>query len=142
MRSSLFCAAGALLAIAITAAASIHDPRVQQPMKAVVGPASDLLFAVGGEVDPENGPSAAQVPDARWKAAGEAAGRMKTVADDLLRKDVVREGEWSADARKMSELSAAAAKAASTKNGRALAQVANDLGDTCSACHGKYKPQT
>lgn len=111
-------------------------------MKTVVGPASDLLFAVGSEVDPDNGASAAAVPAARWTAAAEAAGRLHAASLLLLEPNTVRPGSWTTDAQHMASLSERAAAAARSRDGKTLTQAANDLGDTCTACHGKYKPQS
>jgi hypothetical protein len=60
------------LASAVTAVEAA-ELTVKAEMKQVVEPASNVLFSVGGDADPANGPDAAKVPDARWKEASEAA---------------------------------------------------------------------
>jgi cytochrome c556 len=115
---------------------------VKDEMKQVVEPASNLLFAVGGEADPANGPDQPAVPPARWSEAAQAAHTLKAVAaalDDPAR--AKPGGEWSAFTRQMADASAAAETAAAAKDGAKLSQAANDLSDTCSSCHAKYKPQ-
>jgi cytochrome c556 len=115
---------------------------LKQQMKTVVDPAANALFAVGGEVDPANGPDAAKVPAARWAEAAAAAARLQGAAAGLQAPGVVKDnGLWLSEAKKMAAISAKAAAAAQAHQGAALAQAANDLGDVCSACHAKYKPQ-
>ncbi len=52
-------------------------------MKAIVDPATTTIFAVGGDVDPANGPDAAKVPAARWAEALAAAQKLKAPAANL-----------------------------------------------------------
>ena len=52
-------------------------------MKATVGPGSDTLFAIGGEVDPANGPDAAKVPAAGWVEAAAVSARLQAAAAAL-----------------------------------------------------------
>lgn len=123
-------------------AAVVHDAALKKEMKAVVEPASNTLFAVGGDVDPANGPDAAKVPAARWAEAGAAAAKLKVEGRALVAGKYGKPaGEWMADARKMADLSVAAEAAAKARDGAALSKAANDLSDVCSACHGKYKQQ-
>ena len=92
-------------------------------------------------MDPDNGPSAAPVSAARWAAAADAADKLKEASALMLEPASLREGTWRADAETMAALSAKAASAARAKDGKTLTQAANDLGDTCTSCHAKYKPQ-
>jgi hypothetical protein len=134
----------ALAALALAAAIAAEAAGAAPPseMKTVVDPASTLLFAIGGEVDPANGPDAAKVPAARWDEAAAAAGRLAAVAGHLQSPEQARDqGAWMDSAKAMARQAATAAKAAKAHDGATLAQAANDLGDTCSACHGKYKPK-
>jgi len=134
--------AALLGALAICSAAEAAAISVKAEMKSVVEPASNTLFAVGGDVDPANGPEAAKVPDKRWKEAGKAAAALKAVADGLTAPDRGHaEADWTAMSKQMGEIGERAAKAVAAKDGAALSQAANDLGDNCSACHAKYKPQ-
>ena len=132
-------AAVAASALALAAA----GPTVKDEMKSVVEPTTNVLFAVGGQVDPGNGPDAAKVGPERWKQAADAAARLKTVATALLAPDQAKPGdEWAKDAKQLHDLAEAAEAAATAKDGAKLADTANALGDSCTACHSKYKPQT
>jgi hypothetical protein len=136
----LIIAAGLLIGCASqgggTAGLSIKDE-----MKTVVEPASNLLFAVQGEVDPANqGPPA---PAARWTAAADAAGKLKTVAlsmtDPARAKDT---GQWVSLSQEMGEAADKALKAARAHDGAGFSDAVNAMSDNCAACHGKYKAQT
>jgi cytochrome c556 len=134
--------AALMLALAGVAQAAPKGSAMQQQMKAVVEPASNTLFAVGGEVDPANGPDAAKVPAGRWTEAASAAAQLQQAAAALQTPAFAKDqGAWLTEAKKMAAVSAVAASAATARNGQALAQAANDLSDVCSACHAKYKPQ-
>jgi hypothetical protein len=112
-------------------------------MKQVVDPATNTIFAVGGEVDPANGPDAAKVPAARWAEALAAAKALKAPAAHLTAAAYKEKGPvWTTPAADFARLAAAAEAAAAKKDGAALSKAANDLGDTCTACHTKFKPQT
>ena len=113
---------------------------VKDQMAKIVQPGADVLFAVGGQVDPGNGPGAKPTDADGWKKAGDAAKNMKQVADYMVAHPV-DQGTWLTAAKQMSTLSDAAAKAANAKDGAKLSQAANDLGDNCTTCHSKYKNQ-
>lgn len=131
-----------VLALALAGVAQAAPPTLKEQMKTVVDPAANALFAVGGEVDPANGPDAAKVPAARWAEAAAAAAKLQGVATGLQGPGVAKDQAlWLSEAKKMAAISAKAAAAAKAHQGEALAQAANDLGDVCSACHAKYKPQ-
>jgi hypothetical protein len=108
----------------------------------VVDPAANTLFAVAGEVDPANGPDAAKVPGARWQEALKAAQSMKSAAKDLNGPQKMPGAEWTKSGADFAKLAADAERAAMKKDGAAFSTAANALGDTCTACHAKYKPQT
>lgn len=133
-----------ILALAATtaAAAVVHDAALKAEMKEIVEPASNTLFAVGGDVDPANGPDAAKVPAARWTEGALVAGKLKAEGAALAAGKYGKpEGTWMDEARQMEAISAAAEAAAKKHDGAALSKAANDLSDVCSACHGKYKEQ-
>ena len=111
-------------------------------MKTVVEPAANTIFAVGGDVDPANGPDAAKVPAARWAEALKAAQALRPVAADLNGPQKQPGAEWTKSAADFAKLAADAEKAATKKDGAAFSTAANDLGDTCTACHSKYKKQS
>jgi cytochrome c556 len=131
------------LGLATAALATSPALSVKAEMKQIVEPASNTLFAVGGEVDPANGPGQPRTADARWKEAVEAAAALKGVASDLQTPTLARDaGAWKDVARQMAASSAAAETAARAKDAAGLAAAANALSDSCSGCHARYKPQT
>jgi cytochrome c556 len=131
---------GALAGVSLCLLAA--SPSVKESMKSVVEPTTNVLFAVGGEVDPANGPDAAKVSDARWQEAAVAAGKLKFAAAALLQPDQAKPGaDWTMSAKQLGDLADTAEKAAKAKDGAKLADTANALGDNCTACHSKYKPQ-
>jgi cytochrome c556 len=124
-------------------AAEAADLSVKAEMKQVVEPASNVLFSVGADVDPANGPDALKAPEERWKAAADAALQLKEVAAKLNDAGRAKAGpEWRGFVKDFADESTAALAAANAKDGAALSTAANALSDTCGACHAKYKPQT
>lgn len=117
------------------------DLSVKDEMKTVVDPATNTIFAVGGDVDPANGPDAAKVPAARWAEALKAAQTLKAAAGHLSGPQKQPGEVWSKSAAEFTRLAAEAEKAAMKKDGAGFSKAANDLGDTCTACHSKYKKQ-
>ena len=114
---------------------------IKDEMKTVVDPASNVVFAVGGEADPANDPKP-HLTDARWAEAAAAAQKLKVVAATLAEPGRAKDqGVWLTDARSMGDIADAALKAARAKDGAALSAAANNLGDSCTTCHTKYKPQ-
>lgn len=109
-------------------------------MTSVVEPTTNVLFAVGAEADPSNGPDAAKVTAERWAAAEAAARTLNAGARDLLSPASLRPGEtWSASAKALGDLALAAQTAAASKDGAKLSEAVNAIADTCTACHAKYK---
>ena len=131
-----------LLCLSITGATVAAGLSLKHEMKSVVEPASNALFAVGGEVDPANGPDAAKVPEARWQEGLKAAQALTAVAADLNGAQRKAEPEWTQAAGDFARLAAAAETAALAKDGAGFSTAANALADTCTACHTKYKPKT
>ena len=114
---------------------------IKDQMNVIVDPDSKLIFAIGGEVDPANGPSQSTTSDARWAQAAEAAAQLKTAAVQLQRRGVSKDrGLWMSDAKLLGATAAAAERAALAKNGMDFSAAANTLGDVCSNCHARYKP--
>lgn len=129
-------AAGAVATASVAAGMSVKDE-----MKQVVDPATNTIFAVGGDVDPASGPDAAKVPAARWAEALAAAQKLKASAADLIGPQRQAGDVWTRSAADFAKLAADAEKAAKAKDGAAFSTAANGLGDTCTACHSKYKKQ-
>lgn len=135
-------AAIAVALLTAVTAAEAAELTVKAEMKQVVEPASNVLFSVGGDADPANGPDASKVPDARWKEASDAALKLKEVAAQLNDAGRAKAGpEWREFAKDFADESTAALTAANARDGAALSVAANALSDTCSACHAKFKPQ-
>lgn len=120
-----------------------HMPKVDAEMKKVVDPTSMLLFTIGSEVDPENGPDLKPIPAARWNKAVTAANTLKSAGEWLRAPgNGKKNAEWIKYAAELTTLSDKAATAAKARNGKDLAQAANDMSDNCAACHKMFKPQT
>lgn len=134
-----------LLAVvaALALAGAAPKPTVKTLMSTVVDPASNLVFAVQGDVDPENGPDAAKTPAARWAEGGAAAARLAAAAQSLEQPGLAKDEKlWKAEAEKMARAAERAGSAALAHDGAQFSAAANDLSDTCSGCHARYKPQT
>lgn len=131
----------AVLCLSLAGAAVAAGMTVKAEMKQVVDPATNTIFAVGGEVDPSNGPDAAKVTVARWGEALKAARALKASAIHLTGPQKQPGAVWTKSAADFSRLAGDAEKAAMKKDGAAFSKTANDLGDTCTACHSKYKNQ-
>ena len=132
-----------LVTACATAGGSVAKGPIKEQMKVIVQPSADTLFAVGGAVDPANGPDAPKVEASKWTDAGKAAEAIKSSgASMLLPANLKDQGAWKTAATQMRDHADAALKAAQAKDGAKLSQAANDLGDDCTACHSKYKNQT
>lgn len=131
-----------ILSLSLAGAALAADMTVKTEMKEVVDPATNIIFAVGGEVDPSNGPDAAKVTAARWAEALKASKALKVAAGHLSGPQKQPGEAWTKSAADFARLAGDAEKAALQKDGAGFSKAANDLGDTCTACHSKYKDQT
>jgi hypothetical protein len=136
-------ASAAIAAAAIPPNTPTPMPAVKTKMKAVVDKTSTDLFNTAGEADPANGADQKRPDAATWARLKKDADGLKVVADWMLNPKVGKtsEANWTKSAKDMSALSLAASKAAAAKDAKALAQAANDLSDTCTACHKYYKKQ-
>jgi cytochrome c556 len=147
-RAFMILLASALAASAAAAAVAPNTPTpmptVKAKMKDVVDKSSTDLFNVAGAADPANGADQKLPDTAGWATLKKEADGLKEVADWMLDPKVGKTAEpnWTKSAKDMSAFSAAASKAAAAKDAKALAQAANDLSDTCTACHKYYKNQS
>jgi cytochrome c556 len=130
-----------MLGLALAGSALAAGMTVKDEMKTVVDPATNTIFAVGGEVDPANGADAAKVPPARWAEALAASQKLTVAAGHLTGAQKQPGDVWIKSAADFARLAADAEMAATRKDGAAFSKAANDLGDTCTACHSKYKKQ-
>ena len=146
-RTALFLTLAMLGGVSGATAAKLDHPspmpKVAVLMKSVVDKASTDLFNRAGNADPANG--ADQIlPDAKgWAAITTDATRLKSIALDLQspKTGKIREVNWMVQARAMESSASAALRASTSRNPGALAKAANDLADTCGACHAVYKKQ-
>jgi hypothetical protein len=140
MRRPLMLALTACLAAIGVAAAD--GASIKTEMSSVIDPSSTLIFTIGGEVDPANAPGAPTTPE-RWAQAADAAGKLKDEANWLMLKGQAKDhGFWMSDAKLLRGAAAAAERAAIAHNAGDFSAAANNLGDTCTTCHSRYKPQT
>jgi cytochrome c556 len=130
-----------VLSLSLAGAALAAEMTVKEEMKTVVDPATNTIFAVGGDVDPANGPDAAKVPASRWAEALAASQKLKVAAGHLTGPQKQPGAEWTKSAADFAKLADDAEKAAMKKDGAGFSAAANGLGDTCTACHSKYKKQ-
>jgi len=137
MRLIIAAAVAAFATAALAAEMSVKDE-----MKQVVEPGANMIFSVGADVDPANGPDAAKVPAARWDEALKAAQALRGVGDLLVGPQKQPGEEWTKAAADFAKLAADAEAAAKKQDGAGFSKAANDLGDVCTACHSKYKKQS
>jgi cytochrome c556 len=130
-----------ILSLSLVGSALAADLSVKDEMKGVIEPGANTIFAVGGDVDPANGPDAAKVPATRWAEALAAAQKLKGAAVHLTGPQKQPGAEWTKSAADFAKLAADAEAAAMKKDGAGFSTAANGLGDTCTACHSKYKKQ-
>ena len=148
-KSIIFAAAISLMSVAAVEAAVAPNtptpmPKVKASMKTIVDKTSTDLFNVASMADPENGPDQ-KLPDAKgWAQMKTDADKLHKVALSLQDPKIgkTNEPEWNKHAKAFADLTDVAAKAATDKNPKALAQAANDMSDNCAACHKVYKKQS
>jgi cytochrome c556 len=118
-------------------------PKVKAQMKDVVDKASTHLYNIAGGADPANGPDQTLPDAAGWAKVKDDADQLKRAADWLQQpaNGNATEAKWTSSAKAMSALAAKASAAAAAHNAKDLAKAANDLADTCTACHSVYKKQ-
>jgi cytochrome c556 len=131
-----------VLSLSLTGTALAAEIGVKAEMKTVIDPATNTIFAVSGEGDPANGSDAVKVSAARWAEALAASRQLKTAAVHLTGPQKQPGAVWATSAAEFTNLAADAEAAAIKKDGAAFSVAANGLGDTCTACHSKYKKQS
>ena len=80
-----------VLALCFVTIAVAADLNIKTEMKTAVDPATTIIFALAGEVDPANGPDAAKVATSRWDEALSASQTLKTAATRLNRRGEQKE---------------------------------------------------
>jgi cytochrome c556 len=103
---------------------------VLQVMHAIVKPASDAVFAAGGEP-----PKDAKA----WTAIENQAIALAESGNLLMLGDRVKDqGDWLTMSRAMVDASAGALTAAQAKNADAMSAASDAVYETCENCHAKY----
>jgi|SoiMethySBSTD1v2_1073268.scaffolds.fasta_scaffold172936_2 hypothetical protein len=101
-----------------------------QVMHAIVKPASDAVFAAGGEP-----PKDAKA----WTALENQAIALAESGNLLMLGDRAKDqGDWMKFSRALVDASAGAVKAAQAKNADAMSTASDAVYETCEACHMKY----
>lgn len=101
-----------------------------QVMQAIVKPASDAVFAAGGE-PPKDGKA--------WTALENQAIALAESGNLLMLGDRVKDqGDWMKFSRALVDASAGAVKAAQAKNADAMSTAGDAVYETCETCHLKY----
>ena len=101
-----------------------------QVMLAIVKPASDAVFAAGGE--PPKDPKA-------WTAIENQAVALAESGNLLMLGDRVKDqGDWMKFSRALVDASAGALKAAQSKNPDAMSTASDAVYETCENCHMRY----
>jgi hypothetical protein len=130
---------GAAVMLVLCGAGSAQAPgfrpvgTVRQIMLGIVGPSSDVIFAV---------PNKPPKDDAGWQAVQNSS-LMLAEAGNLLMIPVRAKdkNEWMKYAGKLNEVGAEAFKAANMKDGAALEEIGNKIDAVCEECHAKYLPK-
>jgi hypothetical protein len=101
-----------------------------QVMLAIVKPASDAVFAAGGEP-----PKDAKA----WTALENQAVALAESGNLLMLGDRVKDqGDWMKFSRALVDASAGALKAAQSKNADAMSTASDAVYETCENCHMRY----
>ena|SRR5688572_29677020 len=106
---------------------------VAELMKAIVIPASDVIFAAGGE---------APKTDADWTKLQNNALALAESGNLLLMRPPARDNaNWMKFSREMTDAAEVALKAARSKNATAIAEAGNRVYGSCESCHKQYMTQ-
>jgi len=105
---------------------------MKQLMLDFIHPASNdiLLFVNRGEPKDEK----------EWAPVRRSALALAESGDLLMAPGHARQGDWSKDAKMLSDVGAAAYKAALAKDFKALAALSESLDASCTNCHKQYRP--
>ena len=103
---------------------------VLQVMNAIVKPASDAVFAAGGD-PPKDAKAWTQIENQAVALA--ESGNLLMIGDR-----VTDQGDWMKFARALVDASADAVKAAEARNADAMSTASDAVYETCENCHMKY----
>ena len=109
---------------------------------AVLDPAADVIWDSVKSIITEKGTKeVAPHTDAEWDAVRNAAATLMEASNVLMIEGRARDQkEWMTAARRLSEASSQALKAAQAKNTQALFDEGGNIYKACAACHTKYAP--
>lgn len=113
---------------------------VKQVMQWVIDPAADVIWDSVKSVITEKGTQEiAPHTDAEWDKVRDAAATLVEAANALMIEGRARDKQgWVAGARRLSDASNAALKAAQAKNTEALFDAGGNIYRACAACHTQY----
>ncbi len=134
-------AAGCALTLYLRPAPAFEPvAEVSQIMKATVGPSSDIVFgAVEIDLDAKGTHERKPETDAQWEQVRNSAITLMETGNLLMMPGRARDGGvWIKQSRALIEAGAMAAKAAETKNARALLDAGHLIDLSCDACHSRY----
>jgi hypothetical protein len=124
-----------------TAAGVTPVASVKQIMKAITGPAADVIYnAVGTTMTSKGTEEKAPRTDAEWEEVGNAAAALIESGNLLLMGSrAVDRGDWLTQSRAHIEAGKEALKAAQTKNVEGVFAAGEPVNVSCDNCHLKYK---
>jgi hypothetical protein len=124
-----------------TAAGVTPVASVKQIMKAITGPAADVIYnAVGTTMTSKGTEEKAPRTDAEWEEVGNAAAALIESGNLLLMGSrAVDRGDWLTQSRALIEAGKEALKAAQTKNVEGVFAAGEPVNVSCDNCHLKYK---
>jgi cytochrome c556 len=106
---------------------------VAELMKAIIIPASDVIFAAGGET-PKT--------DADWTKLQNNALALAESGNLLLMRPPAKDNaNWMKFSREMIDAGEAALKAARSKNANAISEAGDRVYGSCESCHKQYMAQ-
>jgi len=119
-----------LFALMGTLASAQAPATMRELMLDLIHPASNdiLLFVNRG----------APKSDAEWAVVRRSALTLRESGDLLAMRNLP--GDWAKDAKTLTDVGAAAYKAAQTKDLKALAALTESLDASCTTCHKQYRP--
>jgi len=119
-------------AFAQTPSESRPAATMKQLMLDLIHPASNdiLLFVNRGEPKDEKD----------WAAVRRGALALAEAGDLLMAPGRARQGDWTKDAKMLSDVGAAAYKAAQARDFKAMAALSESLDASCTNCHKQYRP--
>jgi len=106
---------------------------VRQIMLGIVGPASDVIFAV---------PNKPPKDDTGWQTVQNSSLMLAEAGNLLMIPGRAKDkNDWMKFASQLSAVGAEAFKAANMKNAAALDDIGNKIDALCEGCHAKYLPK-